>query len=168
MTDHRSTGGEKDEAEDAGTTTGPLGRADIDAESPFTLPGFFDAMADERLLAGVCTDCGTHLVPPRPACYGCGGRAITIEEQPRTGTVESYTAVYRPPSAFADLAPFPVAVVELDTGARLTGRVDAETEDVEIGAAVELDVRDPAAEGIDPGAALSYEEDWPLHVFELV
>jgi len=149
------------------TQTGPLAREDVDTESPFTLPGFFAAMAEGRLLAGVCTDCGQHLLPPRPACYACGSRAVTIEEQPRTGTVESHTVVYRPPSAFADLAPFPVAVVELDSGARLTGRVDAPTEDVEIGSSVTLAIRDPESEGIDPAAALSYEADWPLHVFEV-
>ena len=147
--------------------TGPLAREDVHADSPFTLPGFFAALADDRLLAAVCSDCGQHLLPPRPACYGCGSRAVSIEEQPRSGTVESHTEVYRPPSAFADLAPFPVAVVELDSGARLTGRVDAASEDVEIGTAVELAIRDPEAEGIDPDAALSYEVDWPLHVFEL-
>jgi len=30
-----------------------------------------------------------------------------------------------------------------------------------------LVVRDPTEEGIDPDAALSYEDEWPLHVFEL-
>ena len=148
--------------------TGPLARDDIDSDSPFTLPGFFDALDDGRLLAGVCTDCGEHLLPPRPACYACGSRAVTIEEQPRRGLVETFTEVYRPPSAFADLAPFPVAVVELDSGARLTGRVDADAAEIEIGSAVELAVRDPVAEGIDPDAALSYEDGWPLHVFEPV
>lgn len=148
--------------------TGPLAPEDIDASSPFTLPGFFDALADGRLLAAVCTDCGTHLLPPRPACYDCGSRAVTIEEQPRTGSVVSYTAVHRPPSAFADLAPFPVAIVALDTGGRLTGRVDAPFEALEIDDRVELAVRDPVEEGIDPAAALSYEEDWPIHVFEPV
>jgi len=148
-------------------TVGPLAPAEIDAESPFTLPGFFDALADDRLLAAVCTDCGNAMLPPRTACYDCGGRAVTIEEQPRTGIVESYTEVYRPPSAFADLAPFPVAVVELDSGARLTGRIDADYDAIEIGSGVELVVRDPTEEGIDPDAALSYEDEWPLHVFEL-
>jgi uncharacterized OB-fold protein len=148
--------------------TGPLGPEDVDASSPFTLPGFFDALAEDRLLAGVCTDCGTHLLPPRPACYDCGSRAVTIEEQPRAGSVVSYTAVHRPPSAFADLAPFPVAIVELETGVRLTGRVDAPVGSLGIGDPVELAVRDPASEGIDPEAALSYEDEWPLHVFEPV
>jgi uncharacterized OB-fold protein len=82
--------------------------------------------------------------------------------------VASYTAVHKPPSPFADLAPVTVAVVELDSGARLTGRVTAPIEDVSIGDAVELRVRDPDEVGIDPGARLSYEEDWPVHEFELV
>lgn len=147
---------------------GALAPEEITSDSPFTLPGFFDALAEERLLAARCTDCGTRLIPPRPACYGCGSRAVQIEEQPQTGTVVSYTAVYRPPSPFSDLAPVTVAVVELDSGARLTGRVTAALEEVGIGSGVKLRVRDPAEVGIDPEMHLSYEEEWPVHEFELL
>lgn len=150
------------------TRTGPLAPEDVTADSPFTLPGFFDALADGELLAAHCTDCGKRMLPPRTACYGCGSRAVTIEPQPRTGVVVSYTAVNRPPSPFADLAPVTVAVVELDSGARLTGRVAAPLEAVSIGQAVELRVRDPEEVGIDPSAHLSYEADWPVHEFEPV
>jgi hypothetical protein len=150
------------------TTTGPLAPDDITADSPFTLPGFFDALAAGRLLAARCTECETHLLPPRPACYNCGSRAVTLSEQPRTGEVISYTAVTRPPSAFERLAPITVAVVELDSSARLTGRVAASIEDVAIGDRVELQVRDPETVDVDPEFALSYEAEWPLHVFELI
>ena len=148
------------------TTTGPLAPDDITADSPFTLPGFFDALAEGRLVAARCTECDTHMLPPRPACYECGSRAVTLSEQPRTGEVVSYTSVNRPPSAFEDLAPITVAVVELDSSARLTGRVAASLEDVAIGDRVELRVRDPGTVGIDPDFDLSYEEEWPVHVFE--
>jgi len=148
------------------TTTGPLAPDDITADSPFTLPGFFDALAEGRLVAARCTECDTHMLPPRPACYGCGSRAVTLSEQPRTGEVVSYTSVNRPPSAFEDLAPITVAVVELDSSARLTGRVAASLEDVAIGDRVELRVRDPGTVGIDPDFDLSYEDEWPIHVFE--
>jgi uncharacterized OB-fold protein len=150
------------------TTTGPLLPEDITTDSPFTLPGFFDALAEGRLVAARCTECDTHLLPPRPACYGCGSRAVTVSEQPRTGEVRSYTSVNRPPSAFEHLAPITIAVVELDSSARLTGRVDAPLADVTIGDRVELQVRDPGEAGIDPDFDLSYEEEWPVHVFELV
>ena len=145
------------------TPRGPLAPDEITAENPFTLPGFFAAMAAGRLLAAVCGECGTHLLPPRPACYGCGSRNVAIEVQPMTGAIVSYTEVFRPPSAFAELAPFPIAIVELDSGARLTGRVDAAYDELDIGTRVRMDVREPDA---DPSSALSYEEAWPLHVFE--
>lgn len=150
------------------TTTGPLAPDDITADSPFTLPGFFDALADGQLVAARCTECDTRMLPPRPACYGCGSRAVAIEEQPRTGDVVSYTSVERPPSAFADLAPLTVAIVELDSSARLTGRVTAPLEDVAIGDRVELQIRDADAVEIGSEFDLSYEEEWPIHVFEPV
>lgn len=142
---------------------GPLAPEEITADSPFTLPGFFAALADDQLLAGRCGECETQFIPPRPACYACGSREVRLEEQPRSGEIVSYTAVHRPPSAFADLAPFTVAVVELDSGARLTGRVHASYDEVRIGLSVRLSVID--AEDTEH-AALDYETDWPLHVFD--
>jgi uncharacterized OB-fold protein len=111
MTDERSS--PTTDTDD--TTVGPLAPDDITADSPFTLPGFFDALAEGRLVAARCTECDEHMLPPRPACYNCGSRAVTVEEQPRTGEVVSYTSVIRPPSAFEHLAPITVAVVELDS-----------------------------------------------------
>lgn len=147
------------------TSNGPVLPTDITAESPFTLPGFFDALGEERLLGGICEDCGTVLIPPRPACYACGSRSVRIEEQPRTGDIITYTEVRTPPPAFADDAPYTIAVVELVSGGRLIGRVDASYDECEIGTAVELTVREPTA--AEREAALSHEMDWPVHVFEL-
>lgn len=137
---------------------------DLSAEDPRTLPGFFAALADGRLLGGVC-ECGETLVPPRPACYACGSREVAVEELSREGTVVSYTEVRTPPPAFEGEAPYTLAIVELADGGRLTGRVDADYADVEIGAPVELTVREPTPAVRE--AALSYETEWPLHVFEL-
>ena len=141
----------------------PLGPEEITVESPFTLPGFFDALGEGRLLAADCADCDALLIPPRPACHECGSRRLSVTEQPRTGEIYSYTEITRPPTAFEHLAPLTVAVVELDSGARLTGRVDADYDAVGIGTQVELDVRAP---DVDESALLSYEREWPLHVFE--
>jgi uncharacterized OB-fold protein len=136
---------------------------ELDASSPLTLPGFFDALGEGRLLGGVCADCGQVLLPPRPACYECGSRAIDVEEQSTTGRVHSYTAVHTPPPAFESEAPYTVAVVELASGGRLLGRVDADYEDVAIGDPVELRVREPTEE--ERAVSLSYETEWPVHEF---
>jgi uncharacterized OB-fold protein len=135
----------------------------VTAESPYTMPGFFTALTEGRLLGARCLDCETRLVPPRPACYSCGSRDLDIEPQPKDGTVYSYTEVARPASQFADEAPFTVAVVELDTGARLTGRLETSYDETEIGMAVRWTVR--AAETL-PDSGLEHEQDWPLPVFE--
>ena len=143
----------------------PRSPEEVTAESPFTLPGFFAALAEGTLLGAVCADCEQVLLPPRTACYACGSRDVRIEEQPRTGEVVSYTAVHTPPPAFAEDAPYTVAIVEVESGGRLTGRVDAAYEDVEIGTPVRLTVREPTER--EREAALSHEAEWPVHVFEL-
>ena len=137
---------------------------DLDATDPRTLPGFFDALADGELPGGVCADCGQVLLPPRPACYACGSRAVDVEPQSREGRVFSYTEVHTPPPAFAADAPYTVAVVELADGGRLLGRVTADYADVAIGDPVELTVREPT--DAEREVALDYESDWPVHVFE--
>ena len=144
--------------------TAPRSPEELTADSPFTLPGFFDALDEGRLLAAVCTDCGTRLVPPRPACYDCGSRDLRIEPQPKTGEVVSYTEVRTAPPALADRAPYTIAIVELDSGARLTGRLTVPYADAGIGMAVELSVR-----ALDPDEremAVSYEREWPIHEFD--
>lgn len=135
----------------------------VTAESPYTIPGFFAALAEGDLLAARCRDCGTRLVPPRPACYSCGSRDLETERQPERGTVFSYTEVRRPAPEFADEAPFTVAIVELDSGARLTSRLEAPYEETEIGMAVRLVVRERETL---PDSGLDHERDWPLPAFE--
>jgi uncharacterized OB-fold protein len=152
MTDHDSS------------TTGPLARDEVTADSPFTLPGFFAALSDGDLLAAVCEDCGKRLIPPRPACYACGGRHLHVEPQPKTGTVVSYTEVRTPPSALADRAPYTVAIVELDSGARLTGRVALPYAETDIGMPVRLTTRALADD--ERELALDHEKAWPIHEFE--
>jgi len=147
-----------------GGSPGRVTPAELTAESPFTLPGFFAALSDERLLGGRCDGCDTVLIPPRPACYACGGREIAIEELSRTGEIVTYTEVRRPAPAFEADAPLTIAIVELESGARLTGRVAAAYDEVEIGAGVELTVRE-LSEG-EKEFALDHETEWPLHVFE--
>lgn len=145
---------------------GRVSPAELTAESPFTLPGFFAALADGRLLGGRCRACGETFVPPRPACYACGSREIEAQDQPKAGEIVTYTEIRRPAPAFEAAAPLTIAIVELDSGARLTGRVAAAYEDVDIGAPVELTVRELTAQ--EREFALDHEREWPLHVFEPV
>lgn len=138
----------------------------LSAQSPLTVPGFFAALDDGYLFGGVCENCGTILIPPREACFECGGDAIRVENQPTTGTVVTYTDVRHPPAGFEGLGTYTVGVVELDSGARLPTRIDAPLSAVDIGTLVELRVGDAGVdrETFDREA----ERDWPMFVFEPV
>jgi len=145
-------------------TTAPLTPDEVTSDSPFTLPGFFAALDEGDLFAAVCEDCGKRLVPPRPACYACGGRNLHAEPQPITGRVVSYTEVRAPPSALAERAPYTVAIVELDSGARLTGRLTVPYAEASIEMGVRLIARAPDDD--EREMALAYEREWPIHEFE--
>jgi len=167
-TDSTDQTGSIDADADAGTpdeyATAPRSPGELTSDSPFTLPGFFAALDEGRLLAAACDDCGTRLVPPRPACYDCGSRDLRIERQPETGEVVSYTEVRTPPPALADRAPYTIAIVELDSGARLTGRLTVPYADAEIDMPVELSIRAPEADELE--MALPHEREWPIHEFD--
>lgn len=124
---------------------------------------FFEALSDGRLVGGRCQDCDAVLLPPRPICNECGGRNVVAEDLPKEGTITSHTNIHKTAPAFDDMAPLPVAIVELDSGGRLPGRIDASYEEISIGDRVRVESREPTE--IDRSFALDHEENWPLHVF---
>lgn len=163
-TQSESTEEEPTRKDNARVTGGEYPQAhDINADSPLTVPGFFKALSAGQLVGGRCTTCETVLLPPRPVCFECGGREITIEEQPKTGTIVSHTMIHKAAPAFSELEPFPVAIVELDSSGRLPGRVDAPYDQISIGDSVQVEIREPSKS--DETFALDHEQDWPLHVF---
>ena len=99
--------------------------------------------ADEMfgLLAGRCVDCGTISTPPsiHPSCTNCGGPKLEPVSVARAGTVHTYVVNHTMPAPF--VAPLPIAVLDLDDGARLMLQVVGDGSDVEIGRRVELVLR---------------------------
>ncbi|MBU1326595.1 OB-fold domain-containing protein [Patescibacteria group bacterium] len=72
----------------------------------------------------------------------------------KTGRIISWTIVRVPPNGFADQAPYPVAVVELDGGKRIMAQlVDWEDRHVAFGQKVVTTIRritQPNTEGVIP------------------
>jgi uncharacterized OB-fold protein len=64
------------------------------------------------------------------------------------GTILTYTIVHIPADAYGHEAPFPIAIVETDEGARLTCQiVDCENKDIKIGGRIKLVFRKIIEEG---------------------
>ena len=70
------------------------------------------------------------------------------------GKIITWTIVRVPPTGFSSLAPYPVAVVELVNGKRMTAQmVDWSPDDLDFGKPVKLVVRkiaEPSTEGVIP------------------
>ncbi len=104
--------------------------------------------ADEMLglLAGRCVDCGTISTPPsiHPTCTNCGGPKLEPVSVARGGSVHTFVINHTMPAPF--VAPLPIAVLDMDDGARLMLQVVGDGSDVEIGRRVELVLRKYAHE----------------------
>lgn len=72
----------------------------------------------------------------------------------REGKLISWTVVRVPPTGFSTLAPYPVAIVELSGGGKITAQlVDWDDKDLSFGRRVKIVVRkvsEPTTEGIIP------------------
>ena len=95
-----------------------------------------------RMEALKCQECGRICFPPRLICPKCHSREFESIRLSDEGTIYTYTVIRVPPSQFKDEAPYAVAVVELEDGARITAQVaDCAFEELEIGKRVRIEFR---------------------------
>ncbi len=102
-----------------------------------------------RLIANKCRTCGYVMFPPKAVCPSCGERAAFDEiGLSGRGTVYSFATIAAgsAPPEFADQerasGPYPIAVVELVEGPRITGQLtDVDSKDVRIGMSVRAELR---------------------------
>ncbi|HET9729091.1 MAG TPA: OB-fold domain-containing protein [Acidimicrobiia bacterium] len=108
----------------------------------------FTRGADEMLglLGGRCQDCGTISTPPsiHPHCIACGGPKLEPVALARGGQVHTFVVNHTMPAPF--VAPLPIAVLDMDDGARLMLQVIGDGKDLSIGTRVELVLRKYAHE----------------------
>ncbi|MEU4925140.1 OB-fold domain-containing protein [Streptomyces yokosukanensis] len=112
--------------------------------------GFWQGVADRRLLVQRCTDCGTLRHPWLPGCNACGGPDWDTVEASGAGTVHSYVVMHHPPfPAFTEsdqgtgtAGPYAVGLVELAEGVRMVSNVVGVPYDkVRIGLPVRVEFR---------------------------
>jgi uncharacterized OB-fold protein len=98
------------------------------------------------LLGGRCVDCGTVSTPPsiHPHCINCGGPKLEPVAVARSGQVHTYVVNHTMPAPF--VAPLPIAVLDMDDGARLMLQAIGDGKDIEIGRRVDLVLRKYAHE----------------------
>ncbi|WBU37100.1 Zn-ribbon domain-containing OB-fold protein [Homoserinibacter sp. YIM 151385] len=122
---------------------------------------FYDALREHRLVYQRCAEDAAVVFPLRTVCPRCGGAELALETSAGLGVVHSHTTQYRAGSPIlGDLAPYALALVDLDEGFRVLTSVPEGVE-VAVGTPVRIafddgdpeltvlavELRDPAEEG---------------------
>jgi len=113
----------------------------MDVDAPFTVNAFQSFLNEDKLMGVECRDCGMLYLPPKPLCSSCGSQNLTWREFAREGSVEAFTIIHIAPKRLIEEAPYVVAIVRIDNGPRITGRIlGVETpEQVEVGSRVKVE-----------------------------
>ena len=94
-----------------------------------------------NLIGSHCTGCDMYHYPPRAMCSGCHRESLGKMEEHQfagTGQVVACTVVYQPQQGYEMHGPYPMAMIEMDEGARITAQiVDVAPEMVKRGMRVE-------------------------------
>ena len=95
-----------------------------------------------RLDASKCSKCGAIVFPPREVCPACRGMKFAPLRLCPEGRVVTWTVIHVGPSSHRHEVPYPLAIVELDDGPRVTCQVvDVDPATVTTGMRVRLEFR---------------------------
>ena len=126
---------------------------------PFTIEQFYKFMAQGKLMASECSQCGKIHLPARPVCDNCYGTEFTWTEIKGKGKLLTYTIIHVAPPQFQDLAPYTVGIVQLENGMKLPGMISGTTENaLRVGLDVELDFKECSTGQAWP--------QWPRYCFK--
>ncbi len=98
---------------------------------------FFEGAANGRLMLQRCHKCSQYAFPVQEVCTNCLEADLEWAEASGEATLHTFGVMhhlYDP--GFAQELPYNVAVVELAEGPRMSARVDAPNDDLEVGMAL--------------------------------
>ena len=104
-----------------------------------------------NLIGSKCTNCGELYFPPRVVCPICRrkGKIENVQFKGK-GKIYTFSIVETPTSDFKTIAPYAVAIIELDEGVKLTSQiVECDLDKIEIGDPVEMVFRKIREDGKD-------------------
>ena len=116
-----------------------------------------------RLIGSKCTTCKEVFFPKKSLCPSCRRRG-SIEDMRFNGRGEivSYTIVRVPPEGFEKYAPYAVAIIDLEEGARVSGQIVGDISKVRTGKKVRTVFRKIHEDGSD--GLINYGLKWEIAV----
>jgi hypothetical protein len=90
---------------------------------PFTIESFYRLIAEKKLMAAKCKQCGRLLLPPRPMCASCHSKGLEWTQLKGEGQLLTYTVIHVAPKQFQSMIPYAVGIVKLEEGPQLPGMI---------------------------------------------
>ena len=98
-----------------------------------------------NLIGNQCESCKKIYFPPRESCPECRRKSMGKMKNIKLsgeGKVVTYTIIHSAPENFEDQVPYPIAIIKLNEGPRITAQiVDCDIDDVKIGMKVKSTFR---------------------------
>lgn len=112
-----------------------------------------------NLIGSKCSQCGKVFFPKRVICPECRRRGkIEDIKLSGKGKIYTYSVINTPTEEFKTLAPYVVAIIELEEGTKITSQiVDCDPDKIEIGDEVEVVFRKIRTEGDDGVISYGYK-----------
>lgn len=90
-----------------------------------------------NIIGNKCGSCNNIYFPPREACPFCRRKSIGKMQELKLcgkGEIVTYTIIHDAPRNFKEQVPYPIAIIKLEEGPKLTAQiVDCNINDVKIG-----------------------------------
>jgi uncharacterized OB-fold protein len=104
-----------------------------------------------NLVGNKCEECGLIFFPPRESCPECRRKSYGRMKEYRLsgkGEVETYTIICEAPEKFEGQAPYPIAIIKLKEGPKITAQiVDCDLDKIKIGMKVKSTFRKISDDG---------------------
>ena len=108
-----------------------------------TIQNYINGLKSDKILGSKCKKCSQLMIPLKPVCSKCGSFDVEEFETTGKGVIRSFTVIYVAPEKFKDKVPYVVALINLDEGGTVMGRligVDPnKPEDIKVGTKVKFE-----------------------------
>jgi len=98
-----------------------------------------------NLIGSQCGECKEVYFPPREACPECRRKSIGKMKDLKLsgeGKIITYTIIHEAPEKFEGQTPYPIAIIKLKEGPKITAQiVDCDLDKIKIGKSVKLTFR---------------------------
>jgi len=114
-----------------------------------------------NLIGNECGSCNKVYFPPRESCPYCRRKSIGKMKEKKLsgkGKVLTYSIIYNSTEHFEGHVPYPIAIIKLDEGPKVTAQiVDCEIDDVKIGMKVHSTFRKIQTDGYVGAISYGYK-----------